>query len=79
MENQIICVIFGFLIIYIIFYFLNIFLNKTMENYGIYCGRYNINKSTAQINCNADSECRWVPYTSKNGVQAGWCDEAEKS
>lgn len=79
MENQIISVIFGFIVIYILFYFLNIYFNKTKEHYGIYCGRYNINKSSAQTNCNADSECAWNPYTAKNGTVTGWCGQAGMS
>jgi hypothetical protein len=79
MENQIICVIFAFIVIYILFYFMNKFFNKSKEHFGIYCGRYNIDKANSQINCNADPECAWVPYTSRDGKLSGWCDEAGQS
>ena len=79
MENQIICVIFAFIVIYILFYFMNKFFNKSKEHFGIYCGRYNMDHSTAQTKCNADSECAWIPYKTRDGKIDGWCDEAGQS
>ena len=75
MEDQVICVIFAFIIIYILLYFLNKFMNKTKEHYGIYCGRYKTDKT----NCNADNECTWIPYKSRDGKIGGWCDQAGQS
>ena len=71
-ENLFLIII---LIIFFIFYFLNKFLNKTIENYGIYCGRYNIDKINSQKNCTNDVECVWNNYISQEGKSAGWCGQ----
>lgn len=58
-----------FLIILVFFYFLNKFLNKNIEKYGTYCGRYNLDKNTAEKFCRADVECIW------NTSLSGWCTQ----
>jgi len=75
MDNLDLYLIIIFVIILIIFYFFNRILNKEIEKYGIYCGRYNLNKGTALQNCNNDSECLWNNYTSLAGIPAGWCGQ----
>ena len=44
--------------IIIIFFFLNYILKKNIENYGIYCGLYNIS-NTPEVSCNNDTDCVW--------------------
>jgi hypothetical protein len=77
MDNQDLYLIIIFLIILIIFYFFNIILNKNIEKYGIYCGRYNLDTdlSLAQTNCTNDPECLWNNYISVGGKSAGWCGQ----
>jgi len=72
-ENLVLLII--FLIILTFFYFLNKILNKNIEKYGTYCGRYNIDKSTAQKYCTNDIECIWNNYKAKDGTSAGWCGQ----
>jgi len=72
-ENLFLLII--FLIILVLFYFLNKILNKNIEKYGTYCGRYNIDKSTAQKYCTNDVECIWNNYTAQDGTSAGWCGQ----
>lgn len=64
-----------FVTIFALCFFINIYLKKNIEAYGIYCGRYNINKSTAQARCNADKQCAWNNYTSQDGTSNGWCGQ----
>jgi len=71
-ENLFLVII---LLILVFFYFLNNFLNKNIEKYGTYCGRYNIDKSTAQTYCSNDVECIWNNYKAKDGTSAGWCGQ----
>jgi len=61
-----------------VFYILNKQLNTTIERYGVYCGRYNLNRKTAEKLCSKDTECIWNNYTSKDGVQTGWCGQNPK-
>ena len=72
-ENLVLLII--FLIILTFFYFLNKILNKNIEKYGTYCGRYNIDKSTAQKYCTNDVECKWNNYKTQDGTDAGWCGQ----
>ena len=72
-ENLVLVII--FLIILVFFYFLNKFLTKNIEKYGTYCGRYNIDKSTAQKYCSSDVECIWNDYKAQDGTSAGWCGQ----
>jgi hypothetical protein len=64
------------IVIIILFFFINYLFKKNIENYGIYCGRYNLQPSIAQSTCSEDSNCAWTPYTSQNGKKYGWCDNA---
>lgn len=54
---------------------MNKFLENNIENYGIYCGRYNIQKSSID-DCINDNECIWNEYTSRIGTVTGWCGQA---
>ena len=72
-ENLFLIII--FLIILVIFYFLNIILKKNIEKYGIYCGRYNLDKPTAEKFCKGDNECLWNNYKARDGTPAGWCGQ----
>jgi hypothetical protein len=66
-----------FIITLVLFIFINILLKKSIENYGIYCGRYNLNLTTAEDACSKDTNCAWVPYTnSQTRKKYGWCDNA---
>ena len=63
MNRNIIIHSFIFFVIILFFYILNYLLkknnNKTLENFGIYCGYYNTDPQSAQKYCTADSECMW--------------------
>jgi hypothetical protein len=61
------------IIVLIIFILLNIYLKKNIENYGVPCGRYNINKATAEKNCRADTECQWNTFNQVTGDVTKWC------
>ena len=42
----------------------------TIENYGVYCGRYNLEKNNmSQTLCQNDPECEWK----KGNDHTGWC------
>ena len=61
-----------------IFTLLNILLKSKniKENYGVYCGRYNLNASSAQKYCNADVECKWNMTIDPNtGLANNWCSQ----
>jgi hypothetical protein len=73
--NDILYLILIIITFFLIFICINKFLKKDIENYGIYCGRYNINPSTAQYGCKNDHECNWNEYTSQSGTSAGWCGQ----
>ena len=75
MNKEIIFLLVIIIIIFFMFYSINVLFNDNNENFGVYCGRYNINKATAQINCSADTECYWNPYTSHEGIVTGWCGQ----
>jgi hypothetical protein len=65
-----------FILIFLIFLFINIIIKKkNIEKYGIYCGRYNINQTTAETKCKADNECAWNNYTAQDKTQHGWCGQ----
>jgi hypothetical protein len=52
------------------------YLKKSMENFGIYCGSYNLNKNTAQLNCTKDLECAWNSMKDPNtGLMNNWCSQ----
>ncbi len=49
---------------------------KTKENFGIYCGSYNLNKATAQRYCSSDPECAWNSTKDPNtGLMNNWCSQ----
>lgn len=70
MDHKLLCIITIFIIILIliIVYYWHLH-NSVTESFGVYCGRYNMDKTNAQINCNADKECIWRDNL------GGWCDE----
>jgi len=66
-----------FIIILVLFIFINMLLKKSIESFGRYCGKYGLNSNTAKIACSEDSNCEWKPYTnSQTGEKSGWCDVA---
>lgn len=65
-----------FIVILVIFAFINFVMKKNIENYGIYCGRYNLNPPFAEHACEEDPDCKWRSYTTRTGVIDGWCDNA---
>jgi hypothetical protein len=73
--TKIILLLLSILIIILIFYFFNKILDKDIENYGVYCGRYNLDKGTAQQYCLGDTECTWNNYTTQDGTLTGWCTQ----
>jgi len=80
MNRNIIIHSFIFFVIILFFYILNYLLkknnNKTLENFGIYCGYYNTNPETAQRYCTADSECMWNIFKDPNtGKLNQWCSQ----
>jgi hypothetical protein len=65
-----------FLIIFLILFLINKYaFQQKKENFGVYCGSYNLesSSSSAQSDCVGNSECQWNPYTSKSGTVGGWC------
>jgi hypothetical protein len=60
MENILFSIIIPTIVIFIMFFFLNYILKKKIENYGIYCGMYNVTTvSNPKSSCNNDTECSW--------------------
>jgi len=64
------------IVILVLFFIINMLLKENIENYGVYCGRYNLKPLTAQVNCKKDSNCAWQSYTTQKGKTDGWCDNA---
>ena len=59
-----------------LFYLLNYLLKKNIENYGIFCGYYNLSGvSNNQTLCNSDINCEWHTKTNHNGRTIGWCSQ----
>jgi hypothetical protein len=59
-----------------LFYLLNFLLKKNIENYGTYCGYYNMSgNNNNQALCNADVNCSWYNQTNPNGKIIGWCSQ----
>lgn len=76
MDKNILYFIIILLIIALIFYMLNIFMKKSIEKFGIYCGSYNLNKSTAEKYCRNDQECAWTSIKDSNtGLMNSWCSQ----
>ena len=44
-----------------------------IENYGIYCGKYNTNVDTAQALCTNDNNCSWNKIININGKYVNSC------
>jgi hypothetical protein len=67
-------------VIILLFLFVNMYLKKQIDNFGIYCGRYNLNPSNAKVLCSADSNCQWNTTTDpSNGISNSWCTDAPAS
>ena len=63
-----------FLIVLFIFSILNMFIKNKKENFGVYCGSYNIDVNTAQKSCNEDNNCKWVTYKDPTSKKVNsWC------
>lgn len=76
MDKNILYFIIILLIISLTFYMLNIFMKKSIEKFGIYCGSYNLNKSTAEKYCSNDQECAWTSIKDPNtGLMNSWCSQ----
>ena len=73
MNYRVYYILFIILIILILFILLNYFLQKTIENYGVACGRYNLDKETAEKLCRADAECKWNTYVEPTKEVMKWC------
>lgn len=76
MDKNILYFLFILLITTLIFYMLNIFMKKSIEKFGIYCGSYNLLKKTAQKRCSNDPECAWNSIKDPNtGLMNSWCSQ----
>lgn len=76
MNKTILILISIFLVIIVILYIINMYLKKSIENFGIYCGSYNLNKNTAQLYCTKDPECAWNSTKDPNtGLMNNWCSQ----
>ena len=74
MDKNIVYLVFAILIIIVIFYILNIFMKKSIEKFGVYCGSYNLDKKTAKKRCSNDQECAWNSIKDPNtGLMNEWC------
>ena len=79
-------IIFGIIIIIVLFILLNFSLEKKKnlrvlqkkENFGIYCGRYNLNKGESEKNCRGDNQCNWFEEKNILGITSGWCGQNPK-
>ena len=65
--------IFIIILILILFILINFLLKKKKEKFGVYCGRYNLNKGDAEKNCKGDDECNW--FKNPEGTEGGWCGQ----
>ena len=66
-----------FLVILFLFVIVNITIFKNVEKYGIYCGRYNMNKKTAKEYCKADYNCQWNSYKDPaTNIRNSWCSDS---
>jgi len=81
MNSEYIYIIIILIALITLFFGINTYLKKNIEQYGIYCGRYNIKEQGDTDNrkirrrCMADDQCKWNDYKSANGVPAGWCGQ----
>ena len=67
--------IFIIIIILILFISINFLLKKKKEKFGVYCGRYNLNKGDAEKNCKGDDECKWFTNINSSSSTDGWCGQ----
>jgi hypothetical protein len=75
MDNSILFLVI-FLIISFFFAGLNFILKRNNENYGVFCGRYNLHPSNARNNCIKDSNCKWKNFNdSGSGKKVSWCSD----
>jgi hypothetical protein len=75
MNSEYIYLVIILIILITLFFCINFYLKKNIEGYGIYCGRYNIDKSSDIRRCKADNQCKWNEYKSRTGIPAGWCGQ----
>ena len=64
------------LVILILFVFINIILKDNIEDYGEYCGRYNMDpdKNRGKRYCTQNETCKWVSYIDKSTkLKNEWC------
>jgi hypothetical protein len=66
------------LVIVILFNFVNIILKKNIENYGEYCGRYNMDRGDGghrgKRYCMENETCKWTTYVDKSTkIKNEWC------
>ena len=74
MLNNYLIKIILFIVIFLILFLINrYFFTQKKENFGTYCGSYNLGLVSNQSNCISNSECQWNPYTSKSGTVGGYC------
>ena len=65
-----------FLIIEFFFASLNFILKRNTENYGVFCGRYNLHRRDAKKNCIKDSNCKWKKFNdTTSGKTVSWCSD----
>ena len=65
-----------FLIIVFFFAALNFILKRNTENYGVFCGRYNLHRRDAKKNCIKDSNCKWSKFNdTTSGKTVSWCSD----
>jgi len=74
--NNLILFLVIFLIIAFFFASLNFILKRNTENYGVFCGRYNLHRRDAKKNCIKDSNCKWKNFkdSSTNKI-VSWCSD----
>ena len=66
--------------IILLFLFVNMYLKKQIDNFGIYCGRYNLKGNSGKVSCLADSNCQWVTNIDpSNNIETSWCTDAPPS
>ena len=62
--NKILLFLIIFIILILFFYGFNFILKRNIENYGLYCGRYNLllesNRRLARKHCIRDTNCKWT-------------------
>jgi hypothetical protein len=64
------------ILIVVVFYVVNMFLKRSIEKFGIYCGSYNLDKATAKRYCQSDPECAWNSLKDPNtGLMNEWCSQ----